>query len=161
MVEPLRRCFRNGIACGSGLDEIVTSVEQQAEFAFLNRFRFVNFVNVRQQGDLGDKHQQADADNAHRGQKSIYRHDIFVSEQSRRMARLFLIGSRDCRISTQTELRPSHRGPVRARSSSTGKRDCGFPRRADFRRAGIPPGCCPRRRRIGSRRRATPEYNRR
>ena len=71
MVEPLRRSVRNGIARGSGLDEIVTSVEQQAEFAFLNRIRFVDIVNVRQQGDLCDKQQQADADNAHRGQKSI------------------------------------------------------------------------------------------
>ncbi len=75
MVELLRRRSRNGFACGTGLDEIVTSVEQQAEFALLNRFRFVNIVDVRQQGDLCDKQQQAYADNAHRRQKSIYCHD--------------------------------------------------------------------------------------
>ena len=77
MAGPLRRRGRNGVACGTGRDEIVTSVEQQAKFAFLDRFRFrfVNFVNVRQQGYLRDDQQQADTDNAHRGQESIYLHD--------------------------------------------------------------------------------------
>ena len=67
MFKLLRRRSRNGFSCGPGLDEIVTSVEQQAKFALLNRFRFVNFVNVPQQGDLGDNQQLADADYARRG----------------------------------------------------------------------------------------------
>jgi len=76
MVGPFGWRGRNGLACGGDLDEIIKGVEQQAEFALRDRFGVVMpvyFVHMRQQGQLGDKQQQADADNARRRQKSIDR----------------------------------------------------------------------------------------
>ena len=37
MFKLLRRRSRNGFACGPGLDEIVTSVEQQADADYARR----------------------------------------------------------------------------------------------------------------------------
>ncbi len=76
MVEPSGGRGRNGSARGTGLDEIVKGAEQQAEFALLDRFGLVahvDFVHMREQGHLGNKQQQANADNARRRQKSIDR----------------------------------------------------------------------------------------
>ena len=73
MVEPFGWGGRNRFARGNGFGEIVKGVEQQAEFALLGRLGFVvpvYFVHMSEQGHLGDKQQQADADNARRRQQS-------------------------------------------------------------------------------------------